>query len=475
MNRKRRAFWLVCLGVAVLAWPSTSISPSVSGAGDESLSKGTVIERVVCRSDATQSYALFLPSNYSPDKKWPILYAFDPGARGAMPVELFKEAAEKYGYIVVGSNNSHNGIEVGGIVETLWAETHARFSIDERRTYTTGLSGGARVACAVGLRYEGQVAGVIACSAGFPSTIKPSASLPFVFYGTTGRDDFNFPELRQLDRALASLGITHHVAVFDGGHQWLPRELCGEALEWMEMQAMRDGRRAKNETLIDDLFKRRLDRARMAGAAHKEYEAFVNYDALIAEFKGLRETSEYEKRLQELKNSKDVKDVLKAEKSEEERQIHLGGQLDTLARQLNDPANAFNALGEFKTMIADLRRKSEGQTDTSERRVARRVLQQTLVQASQEIAAYREQKNFAAVATRLEIMAQVKPASAQIFYDLAVAYALNGKKKRALEALKRAVENGFTDAAKIEQDQNLAPLREEAEFQKLVVGLKKGS
>src|SRR5690348_17102495 len=75
----------------------------------DSIPKGQLVERIVALNDASQSYALYLPSNYTPDRKWPILYAFDPGAHGRAPVERFKEAAEKYGWIVVGSNNSRNG------------------------------------------------------------------------------------------------------------------------------------------------------------------------------------------------------------------------------------------------------------------------------------------------------------------------------------------------------------------------------
>jgi len=72
------------------------------------LPQGQVVAKVPCRADPAQSYALYLPSNYGPEKPWPILYAFDPGARGNVPVEEFKGAAEEYGYIVVGSNNSRN-------------------------------------------------------------------------------------------------------------------------------------------------------------------------------------------------------------------------------------------------------------------------------------------------------------------------------------------------------------------------------
>jgi len=99
--------------------------------------KGEVIEKVVCEDKPEQSYALFLPSAYTPEKTWPILYAFDPGANGKTPLEHFKDAAEKYGYIVVCSNNSKNG--PWGVVfkaaEAVWNDTNARFSIDPRRVY----------------------------------------------------------------------------------------------------------------------------------------------------------------------------------------------------------------------------------------------------------------------------------------------------------------------------------------------------
>ncbi|MDH5707077.1 MAG: hypothetical protein OEZ45_13775, partial [Candidatus Aminicenantes bacterium] len=96
--------------------------------------KGEIIEKVVCEDKPEQSYTLFLPSAYIPEKTWPILYAFDPGARGRVPLEHFKDAAEKYGYIVAASNNSRNG--PWGVVfraaEAVWSDTNARFSIDPR-------------------------------------------------------------------------------------------------------------------------------------------------------------------------------------------------------------------------------------------------------------------------------------------------------------------------------------------------------
>ncbi|RPJ79985.1 MAG: hypothetical protein EHM13_12780, partial [Acidobacteria bacterium] len=116
----------------------------LSVAAQDDFPRGTPIERVACLKQPTQTYALYLPSTYSPDTPHPILYCFDPGARGRVPVELFREPAERLGYIVVGSNNSRNGPwgPIEEAIQAVWEDTHARFALDPRRFYTTGMSGG---------------------------------------------------------------------------------------------------------------------------------------------------------------------------------------------------------------------------------------------------------------------------------------------------------------------------------------------
>ena len=74
---------------------------------------GAILDDVKCEADPSQSYALYVPSNYTPDRAWPVIFAFDPGARGHVPVERYQAAAETYGYIVAGSNNSRNGSWAG--------------------------------------------------------------------------------------------------------------------------------------------------------------------------------------------------------------------------------------------------------------------------------------------------------------------------------------------------------------------------
>jgi pimeloyl-ACP methyl ester carboxylesterase len=431
------------------------------------------IEKVTCKADPAQSYALFLPPGYTPEKKWPIIYAFDPVGRGTVPVKLFQAAATKFGFIIVGSNNSRNGIDVSAIVKTLWTDTHERFSIDERRVYTTGFSGGARVASAVALGYPGAVAGVIAASGGLPSSARLSSSNQFVFFGTAGTEDFNFPEMQQLKRKLDEVGIANRLAIFAGGHDWPPPEMCSEAVGWLEVQAMKSGSRAKDEKLIDERLSLKLKAARDFETASEIYEAYLEYEALVTEFRGLRDTNEFAAAALRLSGSKEVKAGIKNERAEEDSQASLSAKLQSLIAQLQNSETYPEAIVALKSNLSDLAKKSEGGRSVAERRVAQRVLQSLVVQIYEEAFALKQRKNYASIPAKLELLVLIHPKDPRVFYDLAASYARIGNKTKATTALGRAIEWGFSDLSRIDQDEDFATLRDEADYKKLIGSLKK--
>src|SRR5437867_11757027 len=57
-----------------------------------------------------------------------------------------------------------------------------------------------------------------------------------------------------LDRALTT---PHRVAIFEGGHALPPDAVALEAIEWLELHAMKSGRRRRDEALIDQRFDKR--------------------------------------------------------------------------------------------------------------------------------------------------------------------------------------------------------------------------
>src|SRR5882724_330423 len=171
-----------------------------------SIGVGAVQPSVTVLADASYSYALYLPSQYSTQKRWPVLLAFDPDGDGIDPVKLFQPAAEEYGFIVVGSNNSRNFVDPSATIRLLWGDVTKRYAIDPRRVYATGFSGGSRVASGLAIGCKNCLAGVIACGAGLPPGVNIPTAETADWFLTAGTIDFNYTEIIHLADALDTAG-----------------------------------------------------------------------------------------------------------------------------------------------------------------------------------------------------------------------------------------------------------------------------
>jgi predicted esterase len=338
--------------------------------------RGVPIERVACADDLSQTYALYLPAAYSPERQWGVIFAFHPAARGPLMVEKFSAAAEQYGLIVAASNNSRNGPHAvsAAAAKAMILDVGRRFSVDVRRVYLAGMSGGARVATSIALGNT-LIAGVIASSAGFPDS-QPRASVPFAVFGTAGTEDFNYVEMRQLDRRLSS---PHFLAVFRGGHTLPPDEVAFDAIEWMELQAMRSGRRSREDAVAARMLEKR--RARIAASTDAAETVYL-LRALVDDFKGLADTSAEHQRLDAMLRQSDVKKALKTERDSEDAEARATAEVFTLEAQLRDDSRD-TALMTLRERLTRLSRRATAAADTPDRQQARRVLRLITAGASE--------------------------------------------------------------------------------------------
>jgi hypothetical protein len=247
--------WLLAGGLALGA-PGASSAPS-----SPELTPGAVVDRVELREDPSLSYALYLPRAYAAGREWPILYLFDARGRALVPLEVFQEAAERYGYILASSYDTASDVDIEPnieVIRALWRDTHDRFAIDPRRVYMTGFSGLARVSCLMADQVPGAVTGVIACGAGFSPARAPREGMEFLLFGAVGHTDFNHDEMIRLDAArTAEEGSRVH----DAHHRYLTlsqdfdglRDVADAALleEHADLEALREeeGFRRLMETL----------------------------------------------------------------------------------------------------------------------------------------------------------------------------------------------------------------------------------
>jgi hypothetical protein len=362
---------------------AVAMAAAVTGgaASAQDLARGQIVDDVRCLADSTQGYALYLPSGFTAERKWPVLFLFDAGARGRRGLERYQAAAERYGYIVAGSNNSRNGPWDVALTASRAMATDVlkRFPIDPARVYTGGMSGGARVALMVAMSPDGiagrfgpKVAGVLASSAGFPPD-DFRESVPFPIFGTAGTDDFNYQEMRELDRRVTS---PHRVEVFDGGHTWPPVELAAEGVEWMEIQAIRSGIRQRDQALIDDIFARRL----AAADRRSGLEKLRDLEDMAADFDGLKDVARLRQQADALARQPDVRQAIAAERAEEQTERQLDADFGEFLRQLPASGN----IAPLRERVMKLLEQSRAATDSTDRRIARRTLA-TLVSGARSI------------------------------------------------------------------------------------------
>ncbi|HZD96479.1 MAG TPA: hypothetical protein VE133_19615, partial [Candidatus Sulfotelmatobacter sp.] len=334
---------------------------------------GIVHPSVTMNADPSNSYALYLPSNYSPVKRWPLLLVFDPFGRGETSVKLFHDAAEKYGFIVVGSNNSRNFQDPSNAIRLLWADVKEQYAIDHRRIYTAGLSGGARVASSIALACKNCIAGVIANGAGLPSaasTPAPDVTDWFLVAGTT---DFNYPELLHLKEALDANAVISRFVVYDGPHNWMPPEFAERALVWLQLRAMAKGLLATDKEFVAKQFEGRMAEAKSAQASGNVQAAAREYREIANDFRAFREVKEVDALAKALAESEEFRKARKNEKAALDLQDATASKLGGLVAGINQqPDNRTAFISQLQSAVNDTyREQREGSNPERKNALAR--------------------------------------------------------------------------------------------------------
>lgn len=215
----------------------------------DTLEAGKVIGHVYCKTDAAQSYALYIPAKGN-NEALPVIYFFDPHSDGSLPLIKYKTLADAYDFILIGSNNSENGNDWSA-TENIWRamfdDSQKRLKINGSLIYTCGFSGGAKVGGYVALNHP-EVKGVIANGAGLPDAT-PAGNFHFSFTAIAGRGDMNMTDLVAISNDLDRTQTRHRIIFFDGKHEWAPESAMNIAFAGLQLDAM-------HEKLIpgDDVF-----------------------------------------------------------------------------------------------------------------------------------------------------------------------------------------------------------------------------
>jgi hypothetical protein len=405
---------------------------------------GKIIDTVSCKTDPTQSYALYIPVKGNKEVL-PIIYCFDPHGDGALPLKKYRSLADAYGFILVGSNNSKNGND-WQTTENSWRhlfdDTQDRLKIDRHRIYTCGFSGGAKVAGFVALQHS-VVKGVIAGGAGLPDGT-PAGDFNFSFTAIAGEGDMNMTELISISNDLDKTRTRHRIVFFDGKHEWAPENTMRLAFAGWQFDAMLTGVIPPDNTFINSYIAKSKGRIETYRQAHQLIKAVQECTLAINFLDGLTpEVRWFKEKAASLTKDKKYQQQLR------DQERLLARERDTKADYMSHFQQGDNQY--WTRTISDLQAKAGAKTPESP--MYQRLLAY-LSLAFYSISNHLLNSNENNEARHfVELYKMADPTNSEAWYFSAVLHAREGHADAVESDLRKAIQYGFRDRGRVVQQQ----------------------
>ncbi len=403
------------------------------------LYKAGTFQKITCRKDVNETYTAYFPNNYLPNKKIPVIIVFDAHARGKLAAQKFQKAADTFGFLIIASNNAKNGLKtINHTVNTLLGDVFSRFKINAKQVYTAGFSGGAKIAASIAIQ-QGGITGVISIAAGLPQAGQQTANF-FDFVGIVGIDDFNYLEMKELDRQMGMLGFSHNLFITDRGHEWPDDSTINSAVEWLQIIAMKKGIAQSDDHIIRNYIDHTSKYINSLVRSGAVYKAKYEYDVFLSSLKGLIDLSEYEKSYQVLLKNPNIK----KQKAEFEKTAEQEGSKQQLYIKYFKSRD-FSKI----TQEINLQKSQIKQSDFNKKHSAQRLLNYISMLSYLFTDSYLKQNDLKSVEQYLSIYKLADKDNPDVYFFYASMYDKSTREKMALNALKKSVDLGFSDKDKL--------------------------
>jgi pimeloyl-ACP methyl ester carboxylesterase len=397
-----------------------------------------------CQKDSSQTYTVLLPLNYTNERKWPVIFAFDSHGDGHLPLKRMREPASQLGFILVGSENFRNGVaNIQEIAAAMFEDAMNRFSIDEKRVYLAGFSGGARAAGSIALTTKG-IRGIILAGAGQTGFRPETKSSGLVVYGIAGLGDFNMSELQSMDKELTTLDMAHSISFFPGKHEWPPVEEFKKALLWLNFKAMHDKLCAPNsgeliwfahfsDSLADNFIK-----------SGKPVMAVHIYQQTVSALRDLYPIHYFEKKISSLMATESYQSAVKNEEM-------LAGLEERLKSEYN---NAMMTKDEkwWANELKVLQDRCNSEKDPLKLGMYNRLKGFLGILSYSYTSQMVHSGNLKDAQRMIAIYRLVEPDNPDWMYYQALLYEKQGNNQKAIQELKESIAHGLGDKGRIARD-----------------------
>ncbi len=246
------------------------------------LETGKIYCKIQVSADTTQSYSLYLPKKFNNTTYFPVIVFFDPDGNGQVPLDLYKDLAEKNDFILAASNSSRNGLIMSvnkKIADNLVDEVKNKFHPNLNKLAFAGFSGGAKVALLVASERD-DTKYCFYIGATIPLQ---SVTHPFPFMGFAGLRDMNYIDLINFDDALGNSRVLHILMETTNKHEWTTPDFFSDAFLFMKKDTILGKYISIEDTIRKHAAEEQTLRESLVKAVYNETEAW--WKTKIAELK----------------------------------------------------------------------------------------------------------------------------------------------------------------------------------------------
>ncbi|MBO7594092.1 MAG: hypothetical protein J6T12_03920 [Salinivirgaceae bacterium] len=410
------------------------------GNTDKTGVSGTM-ETKSCAADTSIHYTVYTPQTN--DGKMPAIIFFDPHSQGYLPVEAYAKLADKYGYVLFGSNDLRNGMTAGEtekIVRGMVGEVLSQGLVDTKRVYLSGFSGGAKIAMLYGLNMP-EIHGVAACGGSVNPTARPDST--FCYVSLVGNCDFNYHDMQQSLALFSNMQLPFTSVVFDGKHEWPSAATYETVFQAFDINAMHFGLKPTDVKWLKTVYAAMSDSV----SAYLSEGRFIKASEMLLRIEGWYGSLDKDIRLSSymsnLSESPVFASQLKKMQEMSLKEIHLRGQfIGSIENRDLDWWK--NEVENFEKSIAS----KDEQVSVASKRLMAYLSMVTYSLANSDILNNNAEKAY----KKLKIYELVDPENPGVYLMFARYYLMINDRASMVESYNKAISMGFNDFAQYESD-----------------------
>ncbi|WP_026914416.1 hypothetical protein [Christiangramia portivictoriae] len=271
------------------------------------IAKGNVTKGINIPGSQGDTFSIYTPSQYSQDKKWPVIFIFDPKGRATSTANLFRPAAEDQGYILAALELDLKSKSLDSVINTsvsMMNVVTGTFGIDPQQIYFAGMAEGAQIASALTLMNK-NMAGILAINNSFVNPKFVNNQEPYMFIGIGGSQDYMVYEMENYLKFYDKRDFPTEIYYFEGKeNDWPSSSVIYNAVSGFTLQAIKDGSRPADNELVVKLYKHELDYVESLRRTRNYYAAYENLERMEEKYAQFGYEVEVEDRMKDVKRTK---------------------------------------------------------------------------------------------------------------------------------------------------------------------------